>query len=121
MWQNADKLQGAHQACITHRSACLVFACTSTLATYGPIILLTETLLQEHRVNSNLESWLKREKSLVTLNEKRQILAEVDRKVKSKTDICKEYGLAKSTLSTFIKNRVKIENIGQPEQKWQRV
>ena len=63
----------------------------------------------------------KRKVTCLTLNEKRQILAEVDRKVKSKTEICKEYGLAKSTLSTFLKNREKIENVGQPKRKRQRV
>jgi transposase-like protein len=40
---------------------------------------------------------------------KLKIFEEVEEKVLSKTKICKKYNIANSTLSTFLKNRKKIE------------
>ena len=57
----------------------------------------------------------------MTIGAKRQILAEVDEGKLSKTEICAKYSLPKSTLSTFIKNRHKIEQSdSQPERKRQK-
>ena len=39
-----------------------------------------------------------------------KVLEEVDEKILTKTAICKKHGIANSTLSTFIKDRAKIEN-----------
>jgi transposase-like protein len=55
----------------------------------------------------------KRKLQSYTLDFKLKILTEVDKKDRSKTDICKEYGLANSTLATFIKIREKIESATQ--------
>jgi transposase-like protein len=53
---------------------------------------------------------------------KLKIFEEVEEKVLSKTEICKKYNIANSTLSTFLKNRKKIEqqNDGQRVQWWRR-
>ena len=64
----------------------------------------------------------KRKVSCLTIDVKRQILAEVDEGKISKTDICKKHEIPKSTLSTYIKNRDKIENADcTPDRKRQRV
>ena len=46
----------------------------------------------------------------VSIDTKLQALDEVDKKVKSKTQIAKEYGVPCSTLSTWLKNRVICTN-----------
>jgi hypothetical protein len=46
----------------------------------------------------------------LVVESKLKILAEVDKKDCSKTEICKAYGIANSTLSTFVKDREKIES-----------
>ena len=46
----------------------------------------------------------------LSLEKKREILALVDKKTMSKTDICKQFDIPKSTMSTFIKNRDKINS-----------
>ena len=64
----------------------------------------------------------KRKLTDLTLETKKKILAEVD-KGRKKTDICTEFNIPKSTLSTYIKNRDKIEQAtsSQPDRKRQRV
>ncbi|GFT01749.1 tigger transposable element-derived protein 4 [Trichonephila clavipes] len=44
----------------------------------------------------------------ISLKTKMEILMVVDKKLKSKTEICKHFGIANSTLSTIIKKREKI-------------
>jgi len=46
----------------------------------------------------------KRKHSCVSVDIKLQALDEVDKNIKSKADISKEYGVPASTLSTWIKN-----------------
>ncbi|XP_012938262.1 tigger transposable element-derived protein 4 [Aplysia californica] len=58
-----------------------------------------------------------RKRKSFSVEEKRLILAEVDKKSVSKTQICKTFGISNSTLSTFIKNREKIENSSEPGRK----
>lgn len=62
-------------------------------------------------------------RKVLTLSMKRKILAEVD-KGRKKTEICEEYSIAKSTLSTYIKDRSKIEDTtstNEPKRKRARV
>ena len=47
-------------------------------------------------------------KSWLTLSVKMKIIREVDRKNRTKTAICQEFGIPNSTLSTIMKNREKI-------------
>jgi hypothetical protein len=47
----------------------------------------------------------------LVVESKLKILAEVDKKDRRKTEICKEYEIANSTLSTFVKDREKIESV----------
>ncbi|XP_005104807.1 tigger transposable element-derived protein 4 [Aplysia californica] len=65
----------------------------------------------------------KRKLNCLTFEKKREILTLVDKKTMSKTDICKQFNIPKSTLSTFIKDRDKINSRSeacQPNRKKQR-
>jgi transposase-like protein len=44
-----------------------------------------------------------------TIDFKLKVIAAVDKKDRSKTEICKEFNIANSTLSTFLRDRQKIE------------
>jgi hypothetical protein len=59
-----------------------------------------------------------------TIAEKLQIIREVDKKERSKTEISQAYGIPISTLSTYLKNRDSIENQaleGAEVSKWMRI
>lgn len=52
---------------------------------------------------------IKRKYIAKTISEKLDILYEVDKKIKTKTEIAKDFGIPLSTLSTYLKNRKAIE------------
>ena len=69
---------------------------------------------------------MKRKQGSHTIAFKMQLFEEVDKRELSKVAICKKHGIAPSTLSTFLKNRGKIEeahvkNSFQPERKRMRL
>eukprot|EP00916_Digyalum_oweni_P005405 GHVL01009443.1.p1 GENE.GHVL01009443.1~~GHVL01009443.1.p1 ORF type:complete len:115 (-),score=10.75 GHVL01009443.1:127-471(-) len=53
---------------------------------------------------------VKRKQASHTIAFKIKVLEELDKKQLNKTEICKKFSIANSTLSTFIKNRQKIED-----------
>ena len=55
----------------------------------------------------------KRKQRSYSVDFKLKIFEEVEEKVLSKTEICKKYNISNSTLSTFLKNRKKIEQMDQ--------
>ena len=63
-----------------------------------------------------MASPLKRKRVSHSIEFKMRILQEVDSKKKRKTEICKEHGIAPSTLSGFIKQRTSIEEAYQKRQ-----
>lgn len=63
-----------------------------------------------------------RKQTAISLERKIELLNAVDEKRRTKTEICKEFGIANSTLSTIIKNRVNItsmfeRSVFEPERK----
>ncbi|GBM33473.1 Tigger transposable element-derived protein 4 [Araneus ventricosus] len=63
-----------------------------------------------------------RKQTAISLKTKMELLRAVDEKRRSKTEICKKFGIANSTLSTIIKNRDHItamfeRNMFEPERK----
>lgn len=65
---------------------------------------------------------LVRKQNAISLKMKMELLKAVDEKRRTKTEICKEYGIANSTLSTIIKNRDQItlmfeRSMFEPERK----
>ena len=63
-----------------------------------------------------------RKQSAISLKVKMELLNAVDEKGRSKTDICKEFRIANSTLSTIIKNRDQLtamfeRSIFEPDRK----
>ena len=70
-------------------------------------------------------SELKKARKNLSIETKLQLLADVDKKQKSKKEIAEKYGIPHNTLSTIVKNRAKIERPGlstefQPDRKRQR-
>lgn len=61
------------------------------------------------KVNISAAMSIKRKYIAKTISEKLDILYEVDKKVKTKTEIAKDFGIPLSTLSTYLKNRKAIE------------
>lgn len=64
----------------------------------------------------------KRKQTSIPLDLKIRLIEEVDKKTRSKVDICKEFNIPKSTLSTILKNREKLEQAAttfsfQPDRK----